>query len=170
MLWPGYQKDSYSPWTIPKCSPDKSRGRSSQACQYLDAWDSAGTLHISEPLLHLPFPPRRRTCQFPHPLPPLPCLMRTPLLLDLLPLLLLHQKSWHSPSLLTKPRNDWMIQCTKIMCSAFSTWKSSDWLETTITLKFVINTVVWVQGTPLCCKWNCVNSRIHYVLYYHQGI
>ena len=34
------------------------------------------------------------------------------------------------------------------------------------TLKFVINTVVWVQGTPPCCKWNCVNSRIRYVLYY----
>ena len=38
------------------------------------------------------------------------------------------------------------------------------------TLKSFINTVVWVQGTPPCCKWNCVNSRIRYVLYYRPRI
>ena len=38
------------------------------------------------------------------------------------------------------------------------------------TLKFIINTVVWVQGTPPCCKWNHVNSWILYPLHYRGCI
>ena len=34
------------------------------------------------------------------------------------------------------------------------------------TLKFIINTVVWVQGAPPCCKRDRVNSLISYILYY----
>ena len=30
------------------------------------------------------------------------------------------------------------------------------------TLKFVINTVLWIKGTPPCCKRKCVNSHICY--------
>ena len=38
------------------------------------------------------------------------------------------------------------------------------------TLKSFINTGVWAQGTPPCCKWNRVNSLIRQVLYYRPRI